>query len=129
MIVGVPAETKKGENRVAITPDGVRELVHRGHVVRVERGAGAGSSIHDDDLAAAGATLVDVDEAWGAELVVKVKEPQGAELARLRPDLVLFTYLQRSPTPCSPRARPLWPTRRCRSACWAMAGRCRCWRR
>ena len=92
-VVGVPAETKTGEYRVAMTPDGVRELTAAGHTVLVERGAGEGSSITDDEFAAAGAKVADVDDAWGAELVVKVKEPQASELARLRPDLVLFTYL------------------------------------
>ncbi|MEA3076803.1 MAG: alanine dehydrogenase [Actinomycetota bacterium] len=93
MIVGVPAETKTGENRVAITPDGVRELHSAGHTVLVERGAGEGSSISDDEFVSAGASVVAVDEAWGAAMVVKVKEPQGAELGRLRADQILFTYL------------------------------------
>ena len=93
MIVGVPAEVKTGENRVAMTPDGVRELVAHGHRVLVERGAGDGSSISDADFAAAGAEAVTVDDAWAADLVVKVKEPQHAELAHLRPETVLFTYL------------------------------------
>src|SRR4029079_9078088 len=89
VIVGVPTEVKDSESRVAMTPDGVRELVSRGHEVRVESGAGLGSSIADDEYTAAGATLTDVDAAWAAELVVKVKEPQGAELSHLRADLVL----------------------------------------
>lgn len=93
MLVGVPTEVKDNERRVAITPEGVRELTVHGHRVLVQRGAGEGSSLHDDEYAAAGAALVDVDEAWGAELVVKVKEPQPEEYARLRPDLVLFTFL------------------------------------
>jgi len=92
-VVGVPAELKTREYRVAITPDGVRELVAHGHAVLVERGAGEGSSISDGDLAASGAELVGADDAWGADLVVKVKEPQPEEFGRLRPDLVLFTYL------------------------------------
>jgi alanine dehydrogenase len=93
VIVGVPAEVKTGETRVAMTPDGVRELVAHGHRVLVERGAGEESSLHDEDIAAAGAALVDATEAWGAELVVKVKEPQPDEFACLRPETVLFTYL------------------------------------
>src|ERR1700726_1489446 len=93
MIVGVPAEVKTAENRVALTPDGVRELTAHGHRVLVERGAGEGSSISDDTFAAVGGELVSVDEAWGAELVIKVKEPQPEEYGRLREDLVLFTYL------------------------------------
>lgn len=93
MIVGVPAETKQGENRVAITPDGVRELVHVGGRVLIEAGAGDGSSISDDDYAAVGAEIVSCDDAWAAEMVVKVKEPQADERRHLRSDLVLFTYL------------------------------------
>ncbi len=93
MIVGVPAEIKTAEDRVAMTPDGVRELIAHGHRVLVQRGAGEGSSIADADFVRAGAEVVDVDEAWAAELVVKVKEPQPDEFGYLRPDLVLFTYL------------------------------------
>jgi alanine dehydrogenase len=99
VIVGVPAEVKDSERRIAMTPDGVRELTAAGHEVRVERGAGLGSSITDAELAAAGATLVSVDDAWAAELVVKVKEPQPSELGYLRPDLVLFTYLHLAAEP------------------------------
>jgi alanine dehydrogenase len=91
--VGVPREIKTAEYRVALTPDGVTELVAHGHAVVVEHGAGDGSSIHDDDYTAAGATLVDAAEAWGADMVVKVKEPQESEFAHLRRDQILFTYL------------------------------------
>ena len=95
MRVGVPTEVKNNENRVALTPAGVDALVHRGHEVRVQRGAGLGSHITDDDFAAAGARLVETaDEVWEAsELVTKVKEPIASEYARLRDDLTLFTYL------------------------------------
>ncbi|MDQ6909816.1 MAG: alanine dehydrogenase [Actinomycetota bacterium] len=93
MIVGVPTETKKGEHRVALTPDGTRELVASGHEVLIERNAGEGSSIHDDEYAAVGARMVDTDDAWSAKLVVKVKEPQEPEFGHLGEDLVLFTYL------------------------------------
>ena len=93
VIVGVPTERKPGENRVALTPDGTRELVTHGHRVLVETGAGAGSSIGDDDFARAGAELVSCDEAWNAGLVLKVKEPQAEEFGYLRPGLVLFTFL------------------------------------
>jgi alanine dehydrogenase len=93
VIIGVPRETKEGEHRVAMTPDGVRELVAHGHRVLVERGAGDDSSIHDDEYRAAGGELMGAGDAWDAGLVVKVKEPQPDEFAQLRPDLVLFTYL------------------------------------
>ncbi len=93
MIVGVPTEVKEGEHRVALTPDGVRELVGHGSRVLVQAGAGEGSSITDAGYRAAGADIVTAEDAWAAELVVKVKEPQAGELGFLRPDLVLFTYL------------------------------------
>jgi alanine dehydrogenase len=93
VIVGCPREVKEGEHRVALTPDGVRELHSHGHRVLVEAGAGEGSSIDDAELVAAGAEIVSVDDAWGAEMVVKVKEPQPEEYGRLRADLTLCTYL------------------------------------
>src|SRR4051794_39800550 len=100
MIVGVPAEVKTAENRVAMTPDGVRELAAHGHRVLVERGAGEGSATSDADYQKSGAELVArADEAWAAELVVKVKEPQPAEYKYLRDDLVLFTYLHMAAYP------------------------------
>ena len=93
MRVGVPAEVKPGENRVALTPDGARELVAHGHRVVVERGAGQGSALDDEAFAAAGAELGSAEDAWSTDLVLKVKEPQPEEFAYLRPDLVLFTFL------------------------------------
>ncbi|QNJ04222.1 alanine dehydrogenase [Synechococcus sp. PROS-U-1] len=91
--IGVPKEIKLDEQRVALTPDAVRELVSQGLEVRIETGAGAGAGIGDEAFAAAGAQMVSREEAWGAHLVVKVKEPQAEEFAYLRQDMVLFTYL------------------------------------
>jgi alanine dehydrogenase len=94
LTVGVPKETKTAEHRVALTPDGVRELERHGVGVFVETGAGVDSAISDRDYSAAGATIVPAaSDAWAQQLVVKVKEPQGGELDFLRPDLTLFTYL------------------------------------
>ncbi|MBI4013003.1 MAG: alanine dehydrogenase [Candidatus Rokubacteria bacterium] len=100
MIVGVPREIKPGEQRVALTPGGAAALAEAGHRVLVERGAGAGSGIRDDEYAAVGAALVSVEEVWArAELVLKVKEPIPAEYERMRPDQILFTYLHLAPAP------------------------------
>ena len=94
-VVGVPAEVKNHEYRVALTPSGVNELRTHGHEVLVQAGAGAGSSISDDDYRAEGAVIVDdADEVWGrADVVLKVKEPVEQEYHRLREGLTLFTYL------------------------------------
>ena len=95
MRVGVPSEVKNHEYRVAATPSGVHELVAHGHEVLVQSGAGAGSSIPDDDFAAAGAKVLErAEDVWAeAELVLKVKEPVASEFPLLRRDQVLFTYL------------------------------------
>src|SRR6185436_21122938 len=99
MLVGVPKEIKDHESRVGLVPSSVAELVHRGHEVLVERGAGEGAGLRDDDFRAAGGTLVDgPDRIFGeAELVVKVKEPLTAERKKLRRGQVLFTYLHLAP--------------------------------
>ena len=91
--IGVPTEIKADEQRVALTPDGVRELVTQGLEVRIQSGAGGGAGIADEAFASAGARIVDKQEAWAAHLVVKVKEPQEEEFSMLREDMTLFTYL------------------------------------
>ena len=91
--IGVPSEIKVDEQRVALTPDAVRELVTQGLEVRVQSGAGGGAGISDQAFSAAGARVVTREEAWAAHLVVKVKEPQEEEFGFLRDDMVLFTYL------------------------------------
>jgi len=93
--VGVPTETKVDEFRVALTPEGVRELNMHGVEVLVQAGAGAGSSLSDEDYRRAGAEIVDsAAEVWErAELICKVKEPLEHEFAYFRDDLTLFTFL------------------------------------
>ncbi|MFE0105360.1 alanine dehydrogenase [Streptomyces sp. NPDC059009] len=95
MKVGIPREVKNNEFRVAITPAGVHELVRHGHQVVIERNAGAGSSITDEEFISAGAKILETaDEVWAtADLLLKVKEPIAEEYHRLRKDQTLFTYL------------------------------------
>jgi alanine dehydrogenase len=93
MIIGIPKEIKKLENRVSMTPGAVESLTRRGHSVLVEAGAGLGSGLTDAEYMAAGARMVSAAEAWAAEMVIKVKEPMAAEYKFLRQDLLLFTYL------------------------------------
>ncbi len=91
--IGVPTEIKPDELRVALTPDGARELVTQGLEVLVQSGAGTGAGIGDKAFAHAGAKIVSREEAWAAHLIVKVKEPQEEEFKFLRKDMILFTYL------------------------------------
>ncbi len=99
MLIGVPTEVKVHEYRVGLVPGSVRELVHHGHQVIVEAGAGLGIGCTDDDYSQAGASIVDsAEEIFAkAEMVVKVKEPQPTEYAQLREGQVLFTYLHLAP--------------------------------
>lgn len=95
MRIGVPREIKPDEHRVGLTPASVRELVHHGHQVLVETGAGHGIGVDDEGYVRAGAVVATgPEEIWEeAGLVVKVKEPQPDEVRRLRPGQLLFTYL------------------------------------
>ncbi len=94
MIIRVPKEIKNNENRVALTPGGVSQLIGNGHRVLVESGAGLGSGFTNEDYVSAGAEILeDRKQVWDAEMVMKVKEPLAEEYAYFRQGLVLFTYL------------------------------------
>ena len=99
MRIGVPREIKDHEERVGLVPSSVAELVHHGHEVLVQQGAGAGAGLGDDQYVAAGAKIVaTAEEVFAAgEMIVKVKEPLPPERARLRRGQVLFTYLHLAP--------------------------------
>ncbi len=99
MLVGVPKELKVHEYRVGLVPGSVRELIHHGHKVIIETGAGDGIGFGDDIYRAAGAEVVDgPEEVFArAEMVVKVKEPLESEYKQLREGQVLFTYLHLAP--------------------------------
>ena len=94
-VIGVPKEVKDNERRVSMQPDGVTEMVHHGHEVVVEKGAGVGAGFEDEEYESCGARLVasagEVFEA--ADLIVKVKEPVPEEYERFRQGQQLFTYL------------------------------------
>jgi alanine dehydrogenase len=101
MLIGVPKEIKTHEYRVGLVPSGVRELIHNGHQVLVETGAGAGIGFDDSAYMAVGAEIAGkaADVFAKAEMIVKVKEPQPQECKMLRPNQLLFTYLHLAPDP------------------------------
>jgi alanine dehydrogenase len=94
-VVGVPKEIKDMEGRVSMQPEGVAELVHHGHEVFVQAGAGEGAGFSDEEYDEAGARLVDgPNEVFeSSDLIVKVKEPVPEEYDRFREGQQLFTYL------------------------------------
>src|SRR5579863_7567398 len=99
MQIGVPTETRSGEQRVAATPETIKKLIAGGHKVLIQAGAGRGSSIPDKDYEAAGASIVaDARVVYEqAELVLKVRAPEGAELAQMRPGTTLVGLLAPRP--------------------------------
>ncbi|MCR8843276.1 alanine dehydrogenase [Paenibacillus sp. SC116] len=101
MIIGVPAEIKNNENRVAATPAGVMALSQAGHNVLIQSGAGVGSGFEDRDYEQAGAVIVQqAADVWAqAEMIMKVKEPLPAEYGYFRKGLILFTYLHLAAEP------------------------------
>ena len=98
MRIGVPSEIKNNENRVAMTPAGVVQLVKAGHEVFIQKGAGLGSGFTDNHYIRAGAVMVEgAAEAWSMDMVMKVKEPIPVEYDFFRPGQILFTYLHLAP--------------------------------
>ena len=94
MRIGVPAETRAGETRVAATPETVKRLAAKNEV-RVQAGAGSASSIPDRDYEAAGAEIVPgAAQAFDAEVILKVRAPQEFELELLRSGSVLIGLLE-----------------------------------
>ncbi|MCC7297904.1 MAG: alanine dehydrogenase [Bacteroidia bacterium] len=94
MIIGVPKEIKNNENRVAVTPAGVQELIKNGHTLYVQSTAGNGSGFSDSDYTSAGATILPtIQEVYAiAEMIIKVKEPIQEEYNLIKKDQLLFTY-------------------------------------
>lgn len=94
MIIGVPKEIKNNENRVALTPAGVKEFVSRGHTVYVQATAGNGSGFADDEYIAAGAKMLPtIEDVYSiAEMIIKVKEPIEPEYKLVKKGQLLFTY-------------------------------------
>ncbi len=106
MLLGVPKEIKNQENRVGMTPGSVQELTSAGHKVLVQRDAGMGINLSNEDYLRAGATIIDsAEEIFAkADMIVKVKEPQPQECKMLRPGQILFTYLHLAPDPSQTEA-------------------------
>ena len=99
MKIGVPKEIKDNENRVGLVPGGVHKLIQHGHEVFVEKGAGLGSGIGDEEYEKAGAQIVSsAEKVYGAaEMIVKVKEPIHPDIQLLREGHILYTFLHLAP--------------------------------
>ena len=92
MRIGIPAETRAGETRVAATPETVKKLAAK-HQVIVQSGAGIAASVTDEAYAAAGAAIGTAADAFGAEVVLKVRAPNAEERRLMKPGAVLIGML------------------------------------
>ena len=94
MVIGVPKEIKNNENRVALTPAGVKEFTKEGHTVYVQSTAGVGSGFTDENYSDAGAFMLpSIEEVYEiAEMIIKVKEPIAPEYKMIRKGQLVFTY-------------------------------------
>jgi len=106
MNIGVPKEIKVKEFRVGMVPAGVKQFVEAGHQVFIEKGAGEGSGISDEQYKAAGAKILNTaKEVWEkADMIVKVKEPQESEYKYFREGLVIYTYFHLAAEPTLTKA-------------------------
>ncbi len=94
MRIGIPAETRAGETRVAATPETVKKLIATGHQVQVQTGAGSGAYYPDADYAAAGAQLVNAATLYkDSQIVLKVRAPSAEELTQMAAGTVLVGLL------------------------------------
>jgi NAD(P) transhydrogenase subunit alpha len=100
MILGVPKETKFKENRVALTPDVVKDLVKKGFEIIIENGAGLNSFYNDEAYAAAGAKPLSKDAVYsGADVLLKVNAPTAEEAAKMKKDAVLISFMWAATSP------------------------------
>jgi alanine dehydrogenase len=99
LIIGIPTEVEPDEYRIAITPEGAKELISAGHTVMIEKGAGLGSRLPDEVYNSLGVEMIESVETLfeKAELIVKVKDPSPREVSLLRPDQILFSFLHLAP--------------------------------
>lgn len=94
MKIGIPAETRPGETRVAATAETVKKLIAAKHNVLVQAGAGLAASQTDAAYASAGAAIVSREEVLAADMVLKVRAPLADELAQLKKGTVLVGMLE-----------------------------------
>ena len=100
MKISVPKETKFKENRVALTPDVVKNLVKQGFTIQIENGAGINSFYADEAYTAAGASIVDKSKCYGeADILLKVNAPSQEEVALMKKEAILISFMFASTNP------------------------------
>jgi len=99
MILGVPKETKIKENRVALTPDVVKDLVKKGFEVVIESGAGLNSFYNDEAYTAVGGKIADKNAVYASDVVLKVNAPINEEASKMKKDAILLSFMWAATSP------------------------------
>lgn len=100
MLIGVPKETKIKENRVALTPDVIKDIVKKGFSVQLESGAGLGSFYNDDAYKNAGAGIVSRNEVFAkSDVVLAVNAPSAEEISSMKKGAVLISFMWAASNP------------------------------
>jgi NAD(P) transhydrogenase subunit alpha len=99
MILGVPKETKIKENRVALTPDVVKDLVKKGFEVVIESGAGLNSFYNDEAYTAVGAKIADKNTVYASDVLLKVNAPTGEEASKMKKEAILISFMWAATSP------------------------------
>jgi len=94
MKIGCVKEIKNNEYRVGLIPATVASYIKAGHKVFIEKDAGLGSAISNEDYENAGSTIIKTaEEVWDlSEMIIKVKEPISQEYNLMKENQIIFTY-------------------------------------
>lgn len=93
--IGIPRELFSEENRIALTPSGVKSLVENGHSVVMEKDAGLNSHFTNEMYEDAGAQISsNSDEVLSHSIILKISPPSEKELRKIKPNSTIFSALQ-----------------------------------
>lgn len=95
LVIGIPNELEKAENRVCLTPESVQVLVSMGHEILVQRGAGENAHYTDREYAETGAMIVEtVREVYSADIVIKATSVSVADTVNMHERQVILSPLK-----------------------------------
>ncbi len=95
LVIGIPNELEKGENRVCLTPESVNVLVSMGHEILIQRGAGNNAHYSDSEYAEAGADIVDTcTEVYTADVIIKATSVSVADTSYMHEKQVILSPLK-----------------------------------
>ncbi len=99
MIIGIPKESLKGENRVAGSPSSVSALIKLGFTVQVQKGAGSKASFTDEEYSNSCAEVVIKKNCWQSDIIFKVNAPTLDEVELMNDGATLISFIAPAQSP------------------------------